>query len=51
MLFLGEAVKAGRSSDFIAHEEAGGVGPIDRAQFDAWTAAVVKAAVSHVSRE
>lgn len=42
MLTLSEAVKSGRLQDFIAQEEARGVGPIDRAEFDALTAALVK---------
>jgi hypothetical protein len=34
MLTLSEAVKTGRLQDFIAQEEARGVGSIDRAEFD-----------------
>jgi len=34
-LNLREAVETGRLGDFIAQEEARGVGPIDRAKFDA----------------
>lgn len=43
MLTLAEAVKVGRLSDFAAQEEARGVGPIDRAAFDALAAALIKA--------
>jgi hypothetical protein len=43
MLTLSEAVKSGRLQDFIAQEEARGVGPIDQSEFDALTAALVKA--------
>ena len=46
MLTLSEAVKDGRLQEFIAQEEARGVGPIDRAEFDALTAALVKAPLS-----
>jgi hypothetical protein len=35
MLTLAEAVKYGKIQEFIAQEEARGVGPIDRAKFDA----------------
>jgi hypothetical protein len=35
MLSLAEALKTGRLQEFIAQEEARGVGPIDRAEFDA----------------
>jgi len=35
MLTLAEALKTGRLQEFIAQEEARGVGPIDRAEFDA----------------
>jgi hypothetical protein len=35
MLTLSEAIKSGRLQEFIAQEEARGVGPIDRAEFDA----------------
>lgn len=43
MLTLAEAIKDGRLQEFIAQEEARGVGPIDRADFDALAAALVKA--------
>ena len=43
MLTLSEAVKSGRLQDFIAQEETRGVGPIDREEFEAWTAALIKA--------
>jgi hypothetical protein len=42
-LSLSAAIKEGRLPDFIAQEEARGVGPIDRSEFDALTAALVKA--------
>jgi hypothetical protein len=35
MLSLSEALKSGRLQDFVAQEEARGIGPIDRAKFDA----------------
>ncbi len=35
MLTLAEALKTGRLQEFIAQEETRGVGPIDRAEFDA----------------
>jgi hypothetical protein len=34
MLSLSEAIKSGRLQEFIAQEEARGVGPIDRAELD-----------------
>ena len=40
---LSEAIKTDRLADFIAQEEARGVGPIDRAEFDALAAALIKA--------
>ena len=43
MLSLSDALKEGRLDEFIAQEEARGVGPIDRADFDAALAKVVKA--------
>jgi hypothetical protein len=43
MLSLSEAVKIGRLDEFIAQEEARGIGPIDRADFDAALAKMVKA--------
>ena len=43
MLTLAEAMKHGRLSEFIAQEEARGIGPIDRADFDATLAKLVKA--------
>ena len=42
MLTLSEAVKAGQLQEFIAQEEARGIGPIDRAEFDALLAKSVK---------
>ena len=43
VLTLGEATATGRLAEFIAQEEARGVGPIDSADFDALTAALIKA--------
>jgi hypothetical protein len=43
VLSLAEAQKTGRLEEFVAQEEARGIGPIDRAAFDAAVAAVVKA--------
>ena len=43
MLTLYEANKSGRLEEFIAQEEARGIGPIDRCDFDAALAKVVKA--------
>lgn len=42
-LSLTDAIKSGKLSDFIAQEEARGVGPIDRTDFEALSAALVKA--------
>jgi hypothetical protein len=54
MLTLAEAVKTGRLQDFIAQEEARGVGPIHRANFDvllknAATTRQVKHRVPHLT--
>lgn len=43
MLRLSQAEKSGRLQEFVAQEEARGVGPIDRSELDAFTAALVKA--------
>jgi hypothetical protein len=43
MLSLAEAKKTGRLQEFIAQEETRGIGPIERADFDAAIAALVKA--------
>lgn len=43
MLTLAEAIKSGRLQEFIVQEEARVVGPIDRAEFDALAAALVRA--------
>jgi len=43
MLSLVEAIKDGRLQEFIAQEEARGVGPVLRASFDALTATLIKA--------
>ena len=40
---LTEALATDRLADFIAQEEARGIGPIDRAEFDALTATLIKA--------
>lgn len=42
MLTLADAIKDGRLQEFIAQEEARGVGPIDRAAFDALAASLIK---------
>ena len=43
MLTLADALKTGRIVEFAKQEEDRGVGPIDRAEFDAGTAALIKA--------
>ena len=42
MLSLSKAQKTGRLQDFIAQEEARGVGPIREAEFDMTASAVIK---------
>lgn len=42
-LTLADAVRAGRLSEFVAQEEARGVGPIDLTDFDSAAAALIKA--------
>ena len=42
MVSLQEAIKAGRLAEFIEQEEARGVGPIDRAEFDGAVAKIIK---------
>lgn len=42
MLTLAEAIKSGRLPEFIAQEEARGVGPVDTEVFDAAVAATLK---------
>lgn len=42
MLTLSEALKGNKLPEFIAQEEARGTGPIDRAEFDALAAKVIK---------
>ena len=42
MLSLSEAIRTGRLKEFVAQEEAR-VGPIERAEFDAAVAALIKA--------
>jgi hypothetical protein len=42
MLTLADAIKSGRLQDFIAEQEAAGLGPIDRAEFDGAVARTVK---------
>ena len=39
---LAEAQRTGRLQDFIAQEEARGVGPVSEAEFDLTTSAVIK---------
>jgi hypothetical protein len=43
MLSLTEAVKSNRLQEFIEQEEARGIGPIDRADFDFALGKVIKA--------
>lgn len=43
MASLSEALKGGKLSEFIAQEEARGIGPIEHDAFDALTAALIKA--------
>jgi hypothetical protein len=43
MLTLAEALKTKRLQDFIAQEEARGVGPVDRAELERAFAKVIKA--------
>jgi len=43
MLTLAQAIASNRLDEFIVQEESRGVGPIDRVEFDALTAALVKA--------
>ncbi len=43
MLTLSEAVKGGKLEEFVAQEEARGVGPLDRSEFDALAAALITA--------
>jgi hypothetical protein len=42
-LSLSDAQRRGRIDEFITLEEARGVGPIDRAEFDAGTSKLIKA--------
>jgi hypothetical protein len=42
MITLNEATKTGKIDDFISQEEARGVGPVDRAEFDGAVANVIK---------
>jgi len=43
MLTLNDAVKSGRLQEFIAEQEALGVGPVDRAKFDGLAATLIRA--------
>jgi hypothetical protein len=43
VLTLSEAQKSGRLEEFIAQQEAAGIEPIDRAEFDILLSKVVKA--------
>jgi hypothetical protein len=40
---LSEAISEGRLPEFIAQEEARGIGPIDRAEFDGTVFKIIKA--------
>lgn len=42
MITLADAIRSNRLPDFIAQEEARGMGPIDRAQFNTLVAKVIK---------
>jgi hypothetical protein len=42
MLNLADAIKQGKLSEFVAQEEARGVGPINRAELDGEIAALIK---------
>ena len=42
-LSLAAALKSGRLPEFIRQEEARGIGPVTRAEFDTATAALIKA--------
>lgn len=42
MLSLAEAIRSDRLADFIAQEEARGIGPIDRGDLDREIAALIK---------
>lgn len=42
IITLSDAIRAGRLPDFVAQEEARGVGPVDEADFDALAAKVIK---------
>ena len=46
MLSFADAIKLGRLADFVAQEEARGVGSIDRAEFDRLLVKAVKASHS-----
>jgi hypothetical protein len=43
MLSLSEAIKKGQLDQFVAEQEAAGLGPIDRAEFDGAVSRVIKA--------
>jgi hypothetical protein len=43
MLSLSAAIKKGQLDQFVAEQEAAGLGPIDRAEFDGAVSRVVKA--------
>lgn len=42
LLSLSAALKFGRTAEFIAEQEARGIGPVDEADFDALAAKVIK---------
>ena len=46
MLTLSKAIKDKRLQEFIAQEEARGIGQVDRAAFDVLTATLIKAPLS-----
>jgi hypothetical protein len=46
MLSLSEAIRSGRVSEFVAQEEARGVGPISEADFDDLAAKVIRTSQS-----
>lgn len=42
MISLAKAIREGRLQEFVAQEEARGVGPISEAEFDATASAVIR---------
>ena len=45
-LSLSDALRSGRMSEFIAQEEASGIGPVSEADFDALAAKVIRTSQS-----